>query len=141
LLSCSLIILGSCKVNTSKPGKLPRKQLIIGSYGGFTGINQRHIILKNGQVFQSVLMPGGTDSISFVKQISRYKARQMFKKINKINFKNLNPGKPGNMTNYIERKRWIRKDNYYEWSERIDTTDINMKYISQLLKTQNLNLQ
>ncbi len=126
----------SCTQKIIKTGHLPKKQVCIGSYGGFSGMNSKKIILKNGLVFVSETMPGGKEIIRFEKKISKKKARQFFKISNKIVFKGLSPGEPCNMNYYIERKRWLRKDYTYTWCGKLDTANATINSIQTLL---NLN--
>ena len=132
-----LLFLLSCKVNTANPGKLPQKNIPIGSYGGFTGMNEKHIYLRNGQVFKSQKMPNESPKITFEKQISKKQARQMFKTINKMKFTEEAFAEPGNINTYIQRNRWLRKDDYYQWDYQLDSSDRNFKLITKLLNFDN----
>jgi hypothetical protein len=138
-LIIGVAFLCSCSKRIIKSGDLPKKQITIGSYGGFSGMNRKNIFLKNGLVFVSETMPGGKETIRFEKKISKKKARQMFKAGNQINFKNLSNGAPCNMTYYIERKRWLRKDHSYSWCGKLDTTQANLYKVQSLLKLNNTN--
>ena len=100
-------------------------------------MNKKTIYLRNGQVFKSENMPGGTPTITYVKQIPRAKAKKLFKTIDRIDFNALDTPATANMNSYIERKRWIFKDHYYAWNTSLDSTDKNMKHIIELLKDQN----
>ena len=73
-------------MHITKESQLPKKNVVIGSYGGITGMNEKFIFLKNGMVFRSEKMPGGAAKISFIKQLSKKEARRMFKTVGKINF-------------------------------------------------------
>lgn len=126
----------SCSRKIIESRDLPKKQISIGSYGGFSGMNRKNIILKNGLVFVSETMPGGKETIRFERKIPKNTARKMFKIINNIDFKTLKTNDPCNMTNYIERKRWLRKDHSYSWCNDIDTTQKTLSQIHSLL---NLN--
>ena len=129
----SLLVLFSCKVNTPNTGKLPQKNIAIGSYGGFTGMNEKHIYLRNGQVLKYQKMTNEPPKITFEKQISKKQARLMFKTINKMKFTEEAFAEPGNINTYIQRNRWLRKDDYYQWDYQLDSSDRNFKLITKLL--------
>ncbi len=132
-----LVFLSSCKMHVMKESQLSKKNVAIGSYGGITGMNEKLIFINNGMVFKSETIPGGKAKISFVKQISKKEAKQIFKTIRKIDFTNLKNDKPGNMNFYIERNRCLRKDKSYTWNTSLDSTNKDHKLILQLLKFQN----
>lgn len=128
-----MVFFVSCKVNTSNPGKIPRKNIAIGLSGGFTGMNEKLIYLKNGQVFKSEQMPGEIAKISYVKQIPKKQVREMFSTMNKIKFTQKIFPEPGNINMYIERNRSIREDKHYQWNGELDSTDANFILIQKLL--------
>ena len=137
LFCIGLIFLSSCRMHVMKESQLSKKNVAIGSYGGITGMNEKLIFINNGMIFKSETMPGGKAKISFVKQISKKEARQIFKTIGKIEFSNLKNDAPGNMNFFIERNRWLRKDKSYTWNTSLDSTNKDQKLILQLLKYQN----
>lgn len=133
----SIIFFFSCKVSTENPRKLPKKNIAIGSSGGFAGTDVKLVFLKNGQIFSSISLPVGDPKLIFVKEVSKAKARKIFETAEKINFEKLPTGKPGNMNFYIERNRRCRKDTKYSWTGDLDSLKKDTKLILKLLELQN----
>jgi hypothetical protein len=117
--------------------ELPKKNIAIGSYGGITEMNEKMVFLRNGMVYKFETIPGGVTKISFIKELKRKEARQIFKTASKINFATLKNDAPANMNFYLERNRWLKKDESYRWSQDLDTTNTNHKLILKLLTFQN----
>lgn len=134
LVVFSLIFLSSCQTQMMTESRLPKQNIAIGSYGGFTGMNEKVVFLKNGMVYKYESMPEGVTKISFVKKLKRKEARQIFKIASGINFSNLKNDAPANMNYYLERNRWLKKDESYRWSQDLDTTNTNHNLILKLLK-------
>lgn len=117
--------------------RLPKQNIAIGSYGGFTGMNEKMVFLKNGMVYKYETMPDGVTKISFVKEIKRKDARKIFKTASRINFSNLKNDAPANMNFYLERNQRFKKDESYRWSKDLDTTNKDHILILKLLEYQN----
>ena len=113
--------------------ELPKKNIAIGSYGGITGMNEKMVFLRNGMVYKFETIPGGVTKISFVKELKRKEAKQIFKTASKINFETLKNDAPANMNFYLDRNRWLKKDEFYGWTQDLDLANTNHKLILKLL--------
>lgn len=132
-----LLILVSCKLNYTSLSRLPKKQITIGSYGGYTGMNVNYIYLKNGQVYKLETLPGSTSKLSFHKQIPQKQVIQMFRAVKRIDFTQKAFAEPGNINTYINYKRRLLNDHYYQWDGVLDSTNQNFKAITNLMQWHN----
>jgi hypothetical protein len=133
-----MAVLGiSCSKKIRNESDLPKKNVAIGSFGGFTGLNEKYIYLKNGQVYKYEKIPGAEASITFVKKNSRKETKRIFKMVSKIATDIDSTARQANMNNYIERNRRFRKDIYFQWTDDIDSTHKNYQTIINILKLPN----
>ncbi len=132
-LILNLLFLISCKSQMMTENELPKKNIAIGSYGGITGMNEKMVFLRNGMVYKFETIPGGVTKISFVKELKRKEAKQIFKTASKINFETLKNDAPANINFYLERNRWLKKDEFYGWTQDLDLANTNHKLILKLL--------
>lgn len=94
---------------------MPRNQVCFGSSGGFSGMNRKTIVLKNGMVFVFEAMPGSNGTLRYEKSIPPGTARRMFRLSRRVQYSALKPVDPCNMNSYFEFKRRFYKDQSYSW--------------------------
>ena len=131
------ITLTACSRRIINETDLPKRHVAIGSYGGFSGLNEKLIILKNGLVFKAQQMPGAKTEVKFYKLLPKKEVRQIFKTVKQIHFDSLAPVQTGNMNYYIDNNRLWFKDKHWQWGDNLDSSSVNFKSISQLLKLVN----
>lgn len=102
VLALLFISLTACK--TYNVNNLPKNRIEFGSGGGFTGFEEKYIVLKNGQVFFTPMQD------SLAKQIFKLKrnaAKKYITFFTKNNFSQIPNSPPNNYYNYI---KLVKKD-------------------------------
>ena len=107
-----LISLLSCKSTRFTADKLPEKQLIIGSQGGFTGFGSEFIFCESGQVFKK---SAASDKIEELNIPKKSKLRKFFKNAWEQPWLKNDYVKPGNFSTIMifKDKDFLKK---YVWT-------------------------
>lgn len=127
--------LSACHKQVYTVKDLPPKQLVLGSYGGISGLDSKLVYLKSGEVYSVKTMPGGEPKLVFYER-NKKKCRKMFKLAKKIEFSSLKPNDPCNMNYYIEMKKRFGKERSYQWCTLEGNSEKNKELINQLLNLQ-----
>ncbi|MFQ5445810.1 MAG: hypothetical protein ACE5FF_02655, partial [Saprospiraceae bacterium] len=98
LLFLPLLFFAQCKVVKYTPEKLPAKQLIWGSGGGFAGIETSHILLENGQIFRRTGVEGNYEELVPLK---KKEAEALFDKLASLQLYKQDIDKPGNLYYFL----------------------------------------
>lgn len=99
LLFLPLLFFAQCKVVKYTPEKLPAKQLIWGSGGGFAGIETSHILLENGQIFRRTGVEGNYEELVPLK---KKEAEALFDKLASLQLYKQDIDKPGNLYYFLQ---------------------------------------
>lgn len=94
-----LLFLAQCKVVKYTPDKLPAKQLIWGSGGGFAGIETSHILLENGQIFRH---SGVAENYEELVPLKKKEATVFFEKLASLQLYKQDIDKPGNLYYFLQ---------------------------------------
>lgn len=98
LLAFSPFLFMQCKVVKYTSDKLPDRQLIIGTGGGFTGIETSYTLLDNGQIFKQVGVEGALEELSSIKPKA---AKALFEKLKGLQLYKLDIEQPGNLYYFL----------------------------------------
>jgi hypothetical protein len=95
----SLLFFAQCKVVKYTPDKLPAKQLIWGSGGGFVGKETYHILLENGQILRYNGVDGNYEELVPLK---KKEAAALFEKLASLQLYKQDIDKPGNLYYFLQ---------------------------------------
>jgi hypothetical protein len=101
---CFILAFISCKTIKYSADKLPEKQLIFGSEGGFTGFGSEFILCENGQIFKRSIASNLTEEIKISK---KSEVKKLFKFAFEQSWINKEYQNPGNFSSFI-----LFKDKY-----------------------------
>ncbi len=103
LLWFTLAFFGSTSCNSQKhtPETYEKRQITIGSGGGFTGFVTAYTFLENGQVFK---MESQKKTYEALEKAPKKEIKNALKKLDSINIKHSEFKHPGNMYKFIELK-------------------------------------
>jgi len=119
LLTAFLCLVGfsQCHHKVYSLQNLPKNFIEIGSYGGFTGMQESYFLMPNGQRFFNNSMPGDT-SFNNAIELEKTEAKafkKVLKTLEKLDLEKLNLNEPGNM-NYFIRLKQKKKEEIVLWS-------------------------
>jgi hypothetical protein len=95
----SLLFFAQCKVIKYTPDKLPAKQLIWGSGGGFADTETSHLLLENGQIFRQAGVDGNYEELVPLK---KKEAAVFFEKLASLQLYKQDIDKPGNLYYFLQ---------------------------------------
>lgn len=96
---------------------MPKQFIEIGSYGGFTGVQESYFLMPNGQRFLNISMPGDT-SFENALEMEKTEAKDfksIVKELKTLEFDKINLNEPGNM-NYFIRLKKNKSEKQVVWS-------------------------
>lgn len=94
----AILLFSHCKVVKYTPAALPQHQLIIGSGGGFAGIETTFMLLENGQIFKRTGVDGVYEELRPVKP---KEAKAIFEKAATLQLYKMDIVRPGNLYYFI----------------------------------------
>jgi len=119
LLTAFLCLVGfsQCHHKVYSLQNLPKNFIEIGSYGGFTGMQESYFLMPNGQRFFNNNMPGDTNFNNAIElEKTETKAfKKVLKTLEKLDLEELNLNEPGNM-NYFIRLKEKKEEEMVLWS-------------------------
>jgi hypothetical protein len=93
------VVIGlACKQTRYTADQLPEKHLRWGSGGGVVGKEKSHILLENGQIFETDIMGKTTET----KKVSGKKAKALFKTASTAGIAKMAFDHPGNLYYFLE---------------------------------------
>jgi len=95
----SLLFFADCKVVKYTPDKLPDKQLIWGTGGGFAGIEITYTMLENGQIFRQTGVEGNYEELVPLK---KKETAVYFEKLASLQLYKQDIDKPGNLYYFLQ---------------------------------------
>ena len=124
------LFIPACKTTKYSADKLPEKQLIIGSQGGFTGFGSEFIFCESGQVFKRST---AYDKIEELKITKKSKLRNFFKKAWEQPWLNEEYVKPGNFSSIMifKDKELLKK---YVWSQSDTAINPSIRLLAEEAK-------
>ena len=119
LLTAFLCLIGftQCNNKVYSLQNLPKQFIEIGSYGGFTGMQESYFLMPNGQRFFNNSMPGDT-SFENAIEIEKTEAKNfksLVKELKQLDFNEINLNESGNM-NYFIRLKKKKSEKQVVWS-------------------------
>jgi len=101
MAACILVIMVSCKSTQYTPKDYPGHQLIIGTYGGVTGMMHEYVLLDNGALFLSKGIKGEWKP---VRRLKKSETHTLFKTADTLGIDRIKFKHPGNVTSYLMLK-------------------------------------
>jgi hypothetical protein len=99
-LGTLIFIAAACHSTKFSADKLPERQVVFGTGGGFTGETNAQILLENGQMFRkSSLFKGPPIEL---KSIKKRKAKSFFKATEELDLASFEFEHPGNIYQFLE---------------------------------------
>ncbi|MCB9262607.1 MAG: hypothetical protein H6607_09555 [Flavobacteriales bacterium] len=89
----------SCKNRGSKKDDSAKPVVSYGSFGGFTGAENRIDIFKNGDIYRNSSLSGKSELAGTIK---KGEVKNVLKEAKKLNFDTLSINQPGNMSYFIK---------------------------------------
>ena len=83
-----------------KPDLQAKKQIVIGTGGGFSGAIKEYILLENGYLYQRELPK---DTTFQIRVLYRSTAKKYFTKLTQLGLKRRKFDNPGNVYYYVEK--------------------------------------
>lgn len=119
LLIAFLCLVGftQCNNKVYSLQNLPKQFIEIGSYGGFTGMQESYFLMPNGQRFFNNSMPGDTNFSNAI-EIERAEPKvfkEAIKDLKKMDFDKIDLNENGNM-NYFIRLKKKKEEQQVVWS-------------------------
>jgi hypothetical protein len=130
IIMFSLTSLFSCHKKNIAVEKMPTKQILFGSGGGFTGVVSEYALLENGSVLE---LSNDKKSYNVVNRIGRQKAGDCVATIKKLGLETLKFDEPGNLYYYIVVKTDKAVENRITWGSKENPVDNNIKDLYQTL--------
>lgn len=137
LLTAFLCLIGftQCNNKVYSLQNLPKQFIEIGSYGGFTGMQESYFLMPNGQRFFNISMPGDT-SFENAIEIEKTEAKNfksLVKELKQLDFNEINLNESGNM-NYFIRLKKKKSEKQVVWSNMDTAPEALVTFYRNTLK-------
>lgn len=100
-LLCFFSLFLSCKTQQYEADKLPERQILFGSGGGFSGEITTYILLENGQIFKHSSLK---NSMLQMGSVPKTQVKQLIKAVKSLALDKKAIHKPGNMSYFVAVK-------------------------------------
>ncbi|MCB0516300.1 MAG: hypothetical protein KDD49_09570 [Bacteroidetes bacterium] len=98
LIAAIVIGFTSCKTKSYLPTNYPKRQLIFGGGGGFSGVESAYFLLENGQIFSQT---GFDSTYVSLGKLKKKQVNPLFSKADTLSIDSLEMNAPGNMYYYL----------------------------------------